>query len=95
VAKLSRDRFLASTIEQMQAFAEGQGDAPAIIKQSGKSSADGIRFGRMEMSYFLGVAYLEGATVARDSGQAVRWLERAANLGSRNALARLGAARAS
>jgi TPR repeat protein len=46
------------------------------------------------MSYFLGVAYLEGVTVPQDSNQAVRWLQRAANLGSRTAAARLGAATA-
>jgi TPR repeat protein len=45
----------------------------------------------MEMSYFLGVAYLEGATVSQDPSQAVRWLQRAATLGSRTAQARLGA----
>lgn len=93
-AMASRDRFFRSTIDQMQAFADGQGDVPMIVKRSGKSTADGIRFGRMEMSYFLGIAYLEGATVPPDSTQAVRWLQRAANLGSRTAQARLGAATA-
>jgi TPR repeat protein len=75
----------------MQAFADGKGDVPMIVKRSGKSTDEGIRFGRMEMSYFLGVAYLEGVTVSQDSSQAVRWLQRAANLGSRTAQARLGA----
>lgn len=93
-AAQARDRFLGRTIEQMQAFADGRGDVPEIIKHSGKSSEAGIRFGRMEMSYFLGVAYLEGVSVGQDSGQAVRWLQRAANLGSRTAQARLGAATA-
>jgi hypothetical protein len=87
----ARDRFFRSTIEQMQAFADGKGDVPMIVKRSGKSTDDGIRFGRMEMSYFLGVAYLEGTTVPQDPSQAVRWLQRAATLGSRTAQARLGA----
>ncbi len=78
----------------MQAFADGKGDIPMIVKRSGKSTTEGIRFGRMEMSYFLGVAYLEGATVPQDPNQAVMWLQRAANLGSRTAQARLGAATA-
>lgn len=90
----ARDRFFQSTIDQMQAFADGQGDVPMIVKRSGKSTSEGIRFGRMEMSYFLGIAYLEGATVPQDPTQAVRWLQRAANLGSRTAQARLGAATA-
>ena len=89
-----RDRFFARTIDQMQSFADGKGDVPMIVKRSGKSTEEGIRFGRMEMSYFLGVAYLEGVTVPQDPNQAVRWLQRAANLGSRTAQARLGAATA-
>jgi hypothetical protein len=90
-AAQARDRFFSKTIEQMQAFADGKGDVPMIVKRSGKSTDEGIRFGRMEMSYFLGVAYLEGVTVAADGTQAVRWLQRAANMGSRTAQARLGA----
>lgn len=93
-ATVARDRFFARTVEQMQAFAEGNGDVPMIVKRSGKSTAEGIRFGRMEMSYFLGIAYMEGVTVPQDPTQAVRWLQRAANLGSRTAQARLGAATA-
>jgi hypothetical protein len=93
-AAAARDRFFRSTIDQMQAFADGQGDVPMIVKRSGKSTSEGIRFGRMEMSYFLGIAYLEGTTVPQDPNQAVRWLQRAANLGSRTAQARLGAATA-
>jgi hypothetical protein len=90
-AAAGRERFFSKTVEQMQAFADGKGDVPMIVKRSGKSTDEGIRFGRMEMSYFLGVAYLEGVTVSQDSSQAVRWLQRAANLGSRTAQARLGA----
>ncbi|HET8748332.1 MAG TPA: hypothetical protein VFM98_22240 [Ramlibacter sp.] len=93
-AAQARDRFFARTIEQMQAFADGKGDVPMIVKRSGKSTEEGIRFGRMEMSYFLGVAYLEGVTVPQDPNLAVRWLQRAATLGSRTAQARLGAATA-
>jgi hypothetical protein len=93
-AAQARDRFFDRTIDQMQAFADGKGDVPMIVKRSGKSTDEGIRFGRMEMSYFLGVAYLEGVTVPQDPNQAVRWLQRAANLGSRTAQARLGAATA-
>jgi hypothetical protein len=93
-AMASRDRFFLNTIDQMQAFADGRGDVPMIVKRSGKSTEEGIRFGRMEMSYFLGIAYLEGGMVSQDPTQAVRWLQRAANLGSRTAQARLGAATA-
>ncbi|HSH89703.1 MAG TPA: DUF2927 domain-containing protein [Ramlibacter sp.] len=86
-----RDQFLATTIQQMHAYANGQGDVPAVVKRSGKSTPEGIRFGRGEMSYFLGIAYLEGVSVSRDATQAVRWLERAATMGNRGAQAKLGA----
>jgi TPR repeat protein len=91
-ASLSRERFFKATIEQMQAFADGKGDVPTIVKRSGKATEEGIRFGRMEMSYFLGIAYMEGSTVPQDATQAVRWLQRAATMGSRTAAARLSGA---
>ena len=87
----ARDRFFATTVAQMQSYADGKGDVPAVVKRSGKSTPDGIKFGRGEMSYFLGIAYLEGATVTRDASLAVRWLERAATMGNRGAQAKLGA----
>jgi len=90
-AEQTRDAFFAETVRQMNAYANGDGDVPAVVKRSGKSTRDGIKFGRSEMSYFLGIAYLEGATVARDATEAVRWLERAATMGNRGAQAKLGA----
>jgi hypothetical protein len=90
-AMRSRDTFYVETIRQMHAYANGTGDVPAVVKRSGKSTSDGIRFGRGEMSYFLGIAYLEGTTVQRDATEAVRWLERAATMGNRGAQAKLGA----
>lgn len=92
LAALERDRFLARTIGEMEAFVEGRGDVPMIVKRSGKSSDVGIRYGRMEMSFFLGVAYQQGLAVRKDAGQATRWLQQAASMGSRSAQARLGAA---
>ncbi|MDQ6882234.1 MAG: SEL1-like repeat protein [Pseudomonadota bacterium] len=89
----SRARFFATTVQQMQAYATGQGDIPVVVKRSGKATDDGVRTGRTEMSYFLGVAYQIGATTPQDSAQAVRWLQLAANAGNRVAQARLGAFR--
>lgn len=88
-AAQSRDRFFTRTVQEMQAFAEGKGDVPPIVKRCGKATEQGIRFGRMETSYFLGIAYQEGTIVARDDVEAARWLQRAASLGSRGAQARL------
>ncbi|MBI2771891.1 MAG: SEL1-like repeat protein [Burkholderiales bacterium] len=42
------------------------------------------------MSYFLGVAYQEGATVPRDATVAVRWFQQAASQGNQPAQQRLG-----
>ena len=89
-AMQARDRFFASTVEQMHAYASGKGDVPAVVKRSGKATSEGIRYGRSEMSYFLGVAYFEGATVQTDQTQAVRWFERAATAGNRRAQVYLG-----
>jgi hypothetical protein len=92
-AGAARDKFFSRTIEQMQAFADGKGDVPAVVKRSGKHTIDGIKHGRTEMSYFLGIAYLEGTTVPPDATEAQRWLQRAASAGNRPAQARLGAFR--
>ena len=92
-AAQARNKFFANTLTQMQAYATGQGDIPVVVKRSGKSTEDGIRQGRTEMSYFLGVAFQIGATAPQDSTQAVHWLERAASAGSRGAQALLGSFR--
>lgn len=92
-AEQKRNRFFATTIQQMQAYASGQGDIPVVVKRSGKSTDDGVRHGRTEMSYFLGVAYQIGATTPQDPAQAMRWLEHAASAGSSPAQARLGSFR--
>ncbi len=92
-ATAARNRFFATTVEQMQAYASGHGDIPMIVKRSGKSTEEGIRYGRSEMSYFLGIAYHEGTTVPADTSQALRWFEAAANAGNRGAQVRLGSFR--
>lgn len=92
-AMRGRDTFYTDTVRKMHAYANGSGDVPSIVKRSGKSTAEGIRYGRAEMSYFLGIAYLEGTTVQRDATEAVRWLERASAMGNRGAQAKLGAFR--
>jgi hypothetical protein len=91
LAMQQRDQFFANVIGKMRDYATGTGTVPAVVKRSGKSTPEGIKFGRSEMSYFLGIAYLEGVTVPRDATQAVKWLERAATLGNRSAQTKLGA----
>jgi hypothetical protein len=91
-ARQVEDRFLAAVVVQMGAFVEGTGDVPMIIKRTGKLTDEGVRVGRMEMSLFLGMAYLEGAMVRQDRDQALGWLQRAAAMGSLPAKARLATA---
>lgn len=91
LAMQQRDQFFATVVGKMRDYATGTGHVPAVVKRSGKSTPEGIKFGRSEMSYFLGIAYLEGVTVPRDATQAVKWLERAATLGNRSAQTKLGA----
>ena len=85
-----RDQFLHTAVQQSQAYASGHGDIPAVIKRSGKATGDGVRHGRREMSYFLGVAYQEGATVTPDPVQAMHWFQQAASQGNQPAQQRLG-----
>ena len=93
-AARERDRFFQATIDRMQAYADGRGDVPAIVRRSGKATEDGVRAGRSEMGYFLGVAYLEGVTVpAADRQAALQWFERSASAGNRGAQARLAGMR--
>lgn len=92
-ARQAAERFIAELVDQMRAFALGQGDVPAIIKRSGKATEEGIALGRSETSFFLGLAYLEGASVAFDAPEALFWLRRAANEGNQPAQARLGSFR--
>lgn len=89
LAQSERDAFLARTVQDMQAFADGRGDAPEIIKDCGKETAQGVAYGRMEMSYFLGVAYEKGVSVIKDANLGMQWLQRAASMGSRVAEATL------
>ena len=88
-----RDQFFSTTVQRMNAYARGQGDVPAAVRRSGKATEEGVRWGRAEMSYFLAVAYLQGATVSADRKQAIQWIERAASAGNPTAQARLGSCR--
>jgi hypothetical protein len=88
-----RQRFYARTVQDMHAFVEGHGQAPAIIARSGKITDVGLRWGRMEMGYFLGLAYSAGACVTADASRSAEWLRRAATMGNSAARTRLLGAR--
>lgn len=88
-AAQARDVFFASIVSQMHDYASGKGSVPAVVVRSGKSTDEGIRHGRTEMSFFLGVAYQRGATVKPDPARATQWFEHAATQGSSRAKAQL------
>jgi hypothetical protein len=90
-AMQQRDQFFANVVDKMRKYADGTGSIPSIVTRSGKATPEGIKYGRSEMSYFLGVAYLEGVSVPRDATQGLKWLERAATMGNRSAQTKLGA----
>lgn len=83
------NKFMARTVEQMESFAEGKSDPPAVLRRSGKITAKGLGYGRAQMSYFLGLAYQLGTSTPQDPARAARWLERAAQEGDVQAKAQL------
>lgn len=72
------DAFLQKTIAQMEHFANGSGEPPAILLRSSKTTAAGIAKGRINLQYYLGLAYSRGDIVAVDEKKAAQWLTRAA-----------------
>jgi TPR repeat protein len=94
-AMAARARFLSSTLAEMERYASGVGEVPAIVVRSGHATDSTIEAGRNLMAYFVGVAHLQGIGTVQDRSSARKWLLRAAEGGSMSAkamLARLQAA---
>ncbi len=77
--------FLRDTVRQMEDFAAGSGEVPVVLLRSGHATAAGVARGRVEMQFFLGLAYGAGDIVEIDKRKGVEWLTRAA--GSSHAVA--------
>ncbi len=75
------DKFLASTIRQMESFALGHGEVPQIIRRSGLASENAIAEAKREMAFMLGWAYYEGKVTSKSEVNAVQWFLRAAEAG--------------
>jgi hypothetical protein len=70
--------LLRKIISDMERFADGTGEPPAVILRSSKATASGIERGQRDVQYFLGIAYLQGHIVDRDRAKAIDWLSKAA-----------------
>jgi hypothetical protein len=71
-------RHLRKTVQAMEAFGNGTGEAPTVIVRSGKAAKQGMERGQVEIQYFLGLAYLRGHIVTPDKDKALGWLHKAA-----------------
>jgi hypothetical protein len=77
-AQERRQRHYRQRIDEMEAFAQGQGDAPLVIKRSGHASPGHIQEARVSIAYYLGLAYLRSVGVAKDETRAAQWFSHAA-----------------
>jgi Sel1 repeat len=76
-----RQAHYDARMQEMALFARGEGDAPTIIKRSGRASPGHIEEARAAMAFYLGLAYQRSVGVARDDTQAVAWFSEAAKRG--------------
>ena len=85
-AEQRRRTHFAARLAEMEDFARGQGDAPMIVKRSGRASPGHIEDARQMMAYYVGLAYKNATGVAADPLAAHRWLASAARSGHTPAL---------
>ena len=76
-----RTRFHAAVWSDMQAFAQGEGEVPVILKRSGTASEASMRRGRQLVQFYIGKSYQRGSLVAQDEAQALQWFRRGAMSG--------------
>jgi len=77
--------FLEKTLKEMERYALGQGEIPAIVLRSGWTTEKAMAFTQMQMGYIVGVAHLRGIGAPPDPEQARIWFERGAEKGSQPA----------
>ena len=74
--------FLRKTLLDMERYARGEAEVPAILFRAGWTTDRAMTAGQHLMAYFLGVAHLQGIGAQADRAQARLWFERAAEKGS-------------
>jgi hypothetical protein len=88
-SRQAADMFLRNTIQAMENFANGTGEAPTVILRSGRATTQGMARGRTDIQYFLGLAYTHGHIVKADKDKALGWLQKAAAASHGGAAAQL------
>jgi len=74
--------FLEKTLKQMERYALGQGEIPAIVLRSGWTTANAMDFTQTQMGFIVGVAHLRGIGAPPDRARAREWFQRGAEKGS-------------
>ncbi|MGH6640824.1 MAG: tetratricopeptide repeat protein [Polaromonas sp.] len=80
-AQTRASAFRLAKFREMEALASGNGEIPAIVKRSGKTSSEHMKNAQREAGYYLGVAYLLGIIVSKDETVSSRWFKHAAEQG--------------
>lgn len=80
-AEQRRRAHYAARLRDMEGFARGEGDAPMIVKRSGRASPGHIEEARQAMAYYVGLAYKNATGVSADPLAAHRLLTSASRSG--------------
>jgi hypothetical protein len=81
-ARKAQAAFLRKTLLDMERYARGEGEVPAIVLRSGWTTERAMSAGQTFMAYFVGVAHLHGIGTDADGARARAWFERAAEKGN-------------
>jgi len=81
-ARKAQAVFLRKTLHEMERYARGEGEVPAIVLRSGWATEKAMAAGQNLMAFSLGMAHLRGAGTPADRAQARSWFEYAAEKGS-------------
>jgi hypothetical protein len=75
--------FVQQRLTEMEAFAQGAGEVPTIIRRSGRASEDFITNARSAMAFFVELSYSRGNIDgrAKDEKLAEQWQQRSAEMG--------------
>jgi hypothetical protein len=84
-ARKAQSRFLAKTLKEMERYALGEGEIPAIVLRSGWTTEKATSIAQTQMGYIVGVAHLRGIGAPANREQARLWFERGAEKGSQPA----------
>jgi hypothetical protein len=82
----SLQRWQATTFGELEKFALGKGEPPAVLYRSGRLTTEGLRLGRSYIQQILGLDHLRGVILERDAHKAFELLLLSAKNENRSAL---------